>query len=67
MSYSVRITSTAGTILKNAGTTLTATLYKGSNPVEPDDQGYILETNDKGESISYTLSYQWYNGNIQIG
>ena len=66
MSYSVRITSTAGTILKNGGTTLTATLYKGNDPVEIDDEGYISETNDEGESISYTLSYQWYNGNTEL-
>lgn len=59
MSYSVRITSSAGTILKNSNTELTATLYKGNNPADIDEDDCISEIDDTGNVIKYKVSYGW--------
>ena len=69
MSYSVRITSTAGTILKNSSTQLMATLYKGNNPVEIikiNEQDCILETNNSGNSIYYKINYRWQKDSVDL-
>lgn len=65
MGYSVKITSSNGTILKGeSSTVLTATLYKGNTAC----LGNTTEmTDDNGKIKTYKINYQWKKNGVDVG
>jgi hypothetical protein len=59
MGFSVRITSSAGLVLKGKtpSTTLTAALYRGNTEVKLNED-YFEDTDGK----KYALEYEWFHG-----